>query len=65
MTWISVKKSLPKEDSLYLVYCLTSRKPFVTTGWYDPDYGWSLISENFIENLTHWATIPEPPSQEI
>ncbi len=64
MTWISIKKRLPKEANFYLIYRLTLGRPTYTIAWYAPGYGWSHFQDECAGSVTHWATIPEPPSRE-
>ena len=62
--WVNAKDELPQQDSLYLVCCGTadSGKPLITTAWYDPDFGWSLLPEAWMSAISHWMELPEPPS---
>ena len=64
--WISVKDRLP-ENGRYVV-CIAKRNPFSRfmpmvariekNGWANP------ITEQYISEVTHWMTIPQPPKGE-
>ncbi len=64
-TWIPVAERLPDKDALYIV-CAPSAdpdRPMLSIAWYDPrGFGWSLLAGVWIEALTHWMPMPEPPS---
>lgn len=64
MVWVSVEERLPDKDGLVLVCCPTWKKgkPFISMAWYDPNgFGWSLLSETWIEAIAYWMPLPEPP----
>ena len=64
--WISVTERLP-ETGGYVV-CIAKRNPFSRfmpmvariekNGWVNP------ITEQYISEVTHWMTIPQPPKGE-
>lgn len=65
--WISVKDRLPKPGERILL----SSKKFVGEGWINGTLNkffrydgieWSKI---FIENITHWMPLPEPPEEQL
>jgi len=62
--WIFVKDKLPSDDGLVLIYApsLNKHVPLITTAWYDPLYGWSLIPKEWIDSIEAWMPLPEPPS---
>lgn len=64
MKWISIEDQLPKEDRLYLIYAISGdiRCPLITTAWFDPrDKRWSFLPIIWIDAITHWMPLPEPP----
>lgn len=67
MIWINLSEKKPLEDKLYLVHVLTldPNKPYINTAWYDPNYGWSLLPEVFVDSITHWMHLPKPPDKMI
>ena len=64
--WISVDDELPKTGEY--VVCIAKRNPFSgfmpmvarieKNGWVNP------ITEQYISEVTHWMTIPQPPKGE-
>ena len=64
--WISVKDMLPEAGGY--VVCIAKRNPFSRfmpmvariekNGWANP------ITEQYISEVTHWMTIPQPPKGE-
>lgn len=64
--WISVKDRLPEVGGY--VVCIAKRNPFSRfmpmvariekNGWVNP------ITEQYISDVTHWMTMPQPPKGE-
>ena len=64
--WISVKDMMPEAGGY--VVCIAKRNPFSRfmpmvariekNGWVNP------ITEQYISEVTHWMTIPQPPKGE-
>ena len=64
--WISVQDRLPEAGGY--VVCIAKRNPFSRfmpmvariekNGWVNP------ITEQYISEVTHWMTIPQPPKGE-
>lgn len=62
MNWIEIKKELPKEDKPYLIHAsMANGGSFIHIAWYNPEFGWSLLSERWIDVITHWMPLPQPP----
>jgi hypothetical protein len=64
MEWISVKERLPEVDGRVIVHAPSAdpRHPLINFAWYDPSgFGWSLFPHCFIDSITHWMPLPEPP----
>lgn len=62
--WISVEERLPEEDGLVLIHTPSGDpdKPLVVTAWYDPSgRGWTQLPGQWIDAITHWQPLPEPP----
>ena len=65
--WISTKERLPTKDAAYLIHAESADpdKPFIHIGWYNPNGdGWSLVLKPFIEAITHWMPLPNPPKEQ-
>lgn len=64
MNWVSVVDRLPDKDAAYLIYAesLDATKPLIITAWFTPTYGWSGLPSGWLEAITHWMPLPEPPS---
>jgi len=63
--WISIKDKLPNKDALYLIYALSAdkNKPLIYSAWYDPKrYGWSMLPQIWIDVISRWMPLPEPPN---
>lgn len=62
MKWIKVTDRLPKQDRV-LIYV----DDMVYTSWYAIDNFYlrlgDKITRNFVENVTHWMPLPEPPTE--
>ena len=64
--WVSVKDRLPEAGGY--VVCVAKRNPFSRfmpmvaridkNGWVNP------ITEQYISEVTHWMTLPQPPKGE-
>jgi len=68
--WISMKDRLPEEDKQVLTYAIQSKNihddgfPYQTgvyiRGRWLTDH---FCESSFIENVTHWMPLPEPPKE--
>jgi len=57
-------ETLPTKDALYLIHApsLDEGSPLITTAWFDPNgIGWSGLAPCWINAITHWMPLPEPP----
>ena len=64
--WISVKEKLPEKDGLVLVFAKSEdpRKPLICQAWFNPsNSNWSLLPEIWVDAITHWMYLPEPPKE--
>jgi len=61
--WINVKDFLPDKDGQYIVYCLFAvpDEPLVTIARYNHGFGFSALPLVWLEAITHWIPLPEPP----
>jgi hypothetical protein len=62
--WISVEERLPDVDGKVIVHCPSADpgKPLIAMAWYDPGgFGWSMLPQVWIDGITHWMSLPEPP----
>lgn len=66
MEWVKLSERKPPRDANYLVHWPSADpdKALVTTAWYHPREGWSLIPHAWIKGITHWMELPEPPKPE-
>jgi hypothetical protein len=66
MKWYDINKDTPFRDGKYIVHCKSAdpEKPFVHMAWYDPCFGWSLLPATWIDAITHWMPLPNPPKDE-
>ena len=59
MNWISVQERLPEKSEEEYIVCNSARivttMDFVAGKWY------SDILNEFVDNVTHWMFLPEPP----
>jgi Protein of unknown function (DUF551) len=64
--WIAATDRLPSIDGSYLVHCPSADpdKPLIATAWYNPNAGWSLLPDLWINAITHWMSLPAPPAEE-
>lgn len=65
--WIKVTESSPSEDNKYLVFAPSAYKdkPFIHVARFDPTgFGWSLLPKVWIDAITHWMPLPEPPKSD-
>lgn len=62
MKWIPATTP-PPADGSYLVHAPSGddKKPLITTAWYDPEFGWSLLPPVWINAISHWMKLPPPP----
>ena len=64
--WIDTQEKLPEIDGLVLIHAPTMNpdKPLITTAWYNPGHGWSLLQPQFLRAITHWQSLPGSPKKE-
>lgn len=56
--WISVKDRLPKPQTEVLAF----RRGIMYLAWYDNEIGrWASNEWGFLDAVTHWMPLPEPP----
>jgi len=60
--WIELEKQKPSEDSKYLVYAPSADpgKPLIAISWYNPETGWSLLPQVWLDAITHWQKLKPP-----
>ncbi len=59
--WKSVAVEMPDTDTTVLVHSTTANEP-VWLGFWDSEHQcWREVSAEIVENVTHWAHLPEPP----
>lgn len=54
---------LPTEDAQYIIFAPSADPdhPLKTIAWFTPGFGWSLLTDEFIQALTHWMPMPQNP----
>jgi len=69
--WISVEDRLPDPEAYYLAYGQT-RSIFNTLRpsgpemcYFDEDGYWLVGNNYYLENVTHWMPLPNPPSENM
>ncbi len=60
--WISVKDRLPENYDSVLVYC-KGNSSIVDVCSYSDSIGFMGIAPYWIELITHWMPLPEPPKE--
>ena len=60
--WKKLEEEKPPRDSQYLVCApsLDPDKPLIAMAWYNPETGWSLLPQPWIEAITDWQDVKPP-----
>lgn len=65
MEWISVKDRLPNEEMVLVsAASVDAEKPYMSISYYDKTAGWCLVPMLWIDSITHWMPLPDPPKEE-
>jgi len=67
MNWIKFSDKEPPESGLYLIFAPSSdpSSPFIYVAWFEPGFGWSLLPQMWIDAITHWMPLPDPPKGKL
>jgi len=65
--WIACADTMPTSDALYLIHApsLDETSPLITVAWYEPGVGWSGLARMWLDAITHWMPLPEPPADGV
>lgn len=67
MKWISIKKQLPETHNDYIEYLVSNGELIWLAARFkdnNDNINWTLDDGDIIDDVTHWAELPEPPAEE-